>query len=319
MALISDDCVELITGSPRTDTEWEAAVVLQGPYERGYIQIIIEEWHKRSPNALLIVSTYLPPNEDVLGFLSPYERKCIDAGFLIFVFVKTPCRERWPEFWRTNFSNQNLQRLTSFAGLRHARALGIPFALKIRADTFLGRRGVIQYMRDSVESKHPLASVSPNEMMKGRLVVTGSCTITCSGVLPNAPFHIRDHYYFGYTDDLLLFFDMTDLATWNNGSGIALNPPESAMTELWMRRIGITMKITGGIRELLGRYFIVEDPHTVEQARISPRGPGGTWWSFNYSQYLREGAEYVRDVFRRADNPALTTTHTQWEEMLITH
>lgn len=319
MALAST-CVKRIVGTPAAGRLWQAAVVIQGPYYKEYTKIVIDQTLFRNPDVLIILSTYLLPEEETgqkpLGsFLSDTERELVNAGYVILVLIKAPTQEECPDFWRTNSLNRNLQRLTSFAGLRHAHFLGIEFSLKLRSDVFLGRHGLIRHLRREVETEFPLKPRSGFEgRMKGRIVVSGQGTITDPRTWVPDPFHVRDHWYFGYTSDLLRFFDITDRSSWKNGSGLTAHNPESSMTQLWIKDLGLVVDTPG---ELVARYMITEDAVFVEQIRLAPRPPG---WMFDYTRYLREGIGYLNQVYSRADTPCCVTSHATWakfyEELL---
>lgn len=300
--MIARDCILHTISSASSSSSPQVTVVIQGPYHKSFTRTCIEEWLSRNDNIVIIVST-----TTVIRFeeLSPYEKARVQEGLLVFIIAKPPDPIRWPDFWRTNHSNQNLQRLTSFVGLRHAYLeLKSKFSIKVRSDTFLGRKHVLRHMINEVEEDFPLAKEDAQTSgMRGRLAVTGHCTISDESALPNAPFHIRDHFYFGYTEDVLSFFEMR--TSWNNGAGIGISAPESAMTVLWMKDHNIKAATT---IELLSRFFIIENASFVEQVRLLPKGT----WFMNYTRYLREGESYVAEVYAAMDPPQLITTREKW-------
>lgn len=303
-------------GSPQIGIVWNAAVVFQGVYVKNRTRAAIDETLSRNSRILVIVSTYLPSDEEdgrrpIGSFLSPFENACVASGILVFLFSTPPSENSAPNFWRTNSANQNLQRLTSFIGLRYAKQHGIDFCLKIRCDTFLGRQEVIEYLRREVETRFPpIPRDESKSKIRGRIVVTGQCTISDLSV-ECPPFHVRDHFFFGFTSDLLKFFDMTDQTKfgWRDGIGITTTVPESDLTILWMKSLGIEAMDT---RELLARYFVVEDASFVEQVRrVEVGGRVGDWWSVNLSRYLAEGAKYLEDFYSGEDRRKVTTRQ-QW-------
>lgn len=307
---IAEDCIHKIVGSPQLGRAWNAAVVIQGPYVWNYTRTCIEEFITRNTDILVIVATYLPDDMSALP-LSPYELARISEGVLVFIFVKIPNREQWPEFWRTNQANQNLQRLSSYAGLRYAASLGIEYSLKIRSDTFLGRPAVISYMRMQLEKHYPPFPTESDSIMKGRLVVGAAGSFCEPHPHPQYPYYINDHFYFGHTTDVLAFFNLS--TGWDNGSGMRIAHPEHSLTTRWMQDMNIRVPTT---RELLARYFIIEDPHDVETARLDPRGLHGCWWSFNYYRYLKEGSSYVKEAYGGAAYGAIGLTRNLWEDLV---
>lgn len=290
-----------IIGSPQSGKEWEAAIILQGTYEHEYTKLVIERFVVLNPNVLIICSTY--KMED--NFLSESERALVDAGNLVFLLITEPSQDRWPHFWETNHANQNLQRLSSYIGLEYARMLGIQYSLKIRSDTFLGRHNVIRYFKEQLE-EFPVKPREEPAKTKSRIIVSGQGTISNPAFW--APFHVRDHWYFGHTDDLVKFFDITSKSTWGEGTGIAISCPESAMTCVWMIDQGIEAE---DIRELLGRYFIVENAADIEQVRVTQT----PYWQMDYERYKSEGISYLREIYATADSPGHTTTREEWLQM----
>lgn len=312
---LSASSVRHIEGVPRAGVAWKAAIVIQGPYYAKSTKIVIEEMRSRNSDILIILSTYLPPEEEsgekrFGSFLSDSERDLVKEGYLILVLVKPPIREECPEFWRTNTLNRNLQRLTTFCGLQHAQSLGIEFSLKTRSDTFLGRRGIINHLIAEVRHDFPVnpeaQDVQPQ--LKGRIAVSAQGTISNPATWVPDPYHIREHWMFGYTEDLLRYFDIrAEFTHWENGSGLSsIHNPESSLAQLWIKDLKLKVSTPG---ELLGRYMITEDATFTEQVRLEPRYPG---WNLDYSRYIQDGAAYLQEIYATTDTPCCVTSHADW-------
>lgn len=298
--MLSDISSTLI-GSPKIGVVWKAAIVVQGNYYHNdniTRSVFSHFLSSNSGDVLIICSTY--PMDIIL----PYEQSLVDAGVLVFVFSTSPSKTEYPEFWATNQANQNLQRLTSYAGIQYAEKLGINYTLKIRSDSFLGKHEVIDYLIQQT-NKYPLRD-SDSLILKNRIVVSGQGTIVKDFW---APYHVRDHWYFGHTGDLLRFFDMSEKSSWKGGSGINVSCPESALTCVWMKDLGIVAKDTA---ELVSRFFIVEDAAEIEQVRLS-KTPA---WNLDYRKYREEGIPYLKTIYTGADPPHNVTTKAEWLSLL---
>lgn len=294
-----------VLGSP-CKTKCDVAIVVQGKYIPQITSIVFSEFlNRNSNNIVLICATYYPGKEGDISFLSNEEQFLIALGILVFIFVKEPSKEDFPEFWATNHANQNLQRLTSFTGIHYAHDLNIEYTLKIRSDSFLGKLNVIDCFLSDLK-QYPPNPEKPSIKIKGRIIVSGQGTIIDEGF--KYPFHVRDHWYFAHTTDLLAFFNTK--GSWRNGKGIAISCPESAITCVWTHDIGIESKC---MRELLGRYFVVHDAVEVEQVRLT-QTPS---WLFDHSEYNRHGKEYLRKVYLTADSRSHVTTHEEWKQLVI--
>ncbi len=279
--------------------DYDVAIIVQGKYYPDITSVIFKEFINRNPGVklLIICSTY----RSEIDLPTEEENKLIEKGQLLFLFVKEPSKEKYQSFWRTNNANQNLQRLTSFVGLKYAKDLGIKFALKIRSDTFLGEQNIVRTFISQLY-KYPVFG----KEIKARIIVSGQGTI--SNLEFWAPFHIRDHWYFGYTEDLLNFFDSTPKSNWKDGEGIETTCPESALTCVWLKDMRISVSNT---KELLSRYFIVHNAVDVEQVRLSQT----LYWKFNVKSYQLDGKNYLRSIYAEADCPGHTTTHQEWLDL----
>lgn len=316
MSLIADDCIHHIFGSPLSNVAWTAAIVLQGPYLKDITRTCIEIFSQRNENILIVVSTYFPEGvSDAQSFLSEHEMSLVKSGLLVFLFLKKPGIDRH-SFWETNQHNQNMQRLSSFAGVRYAHEQGIEFSLKSRSDRFLGRQDVIAWLRRQIEVEYPLIQKTDFHVeIKGRITVPAPGTF-CEPAFHEFPFYVRDDYYFGHTTDLMRFFDMTARSGWNEGRGMKIAHPESALTVRWIEDMGISVS---GTKELAARYLILVDTDFVEAGRLEG-DPCGRNWIFDLPRYLREGVSYVRELHKvhlagfRASRPhSFLMTHALWK------
>lgn len=285
----------------------ESCIVIQGLHYGDDTRTVIRQFMSKNPNILIIISTY----EESKTMLDDWEKYLAIDGKLVYIFSHPPARTE-EAFWNSNFANQNLQRLTSCVGLKYAEKLGFKYCLKIRSDSFLGKDHVIDYLKESVLS-YPLLScrIRPT----GRIVVGSHATISHPEMEPDfAPFHIRDHWYFGYTEDLIGFFDL-DSPTWNKGRGIDRCSPESSLTRVWMADLKINDSYT--IRDLLGKYFIVEDFHFIEQCRTHVIAPDQQRWIVDMEAYRLGRADYLRQFLILLQDERISTTREQWDKMRI--
>jgi hypothetical protein len=259
---------------------------------------VLRQFVEKNPGVLIVLCTYETE-------LSEWEENLVEQGALVVITIVEPPKSDIV-FWQGNYANQNLQRLTSYVGLQYVAKRGIPYALKIRTDVFLGMREVVKYLVRLMDA-YPLTSHDVN--MMGRIVVSSHSTMSRPEVVDRfAPYHIRDHWYFGFTRDLLRFFDMSTESSWSGGAGIQCCSPESSLTIVWMKDLGIQVK---DVRELLGKYFIVEDYYVVEQCRTRVTG-GEERWVTNLAEYEKRRATYLIEHMKRVELPLLFTTHTEW-------
>lgn len=106
-----------------------------------------------------------------------------------------------PNIDKCGLGNVNYQITTTKAGLLKAKELGATYSLKIRSDLRLYRDGFYEYLKGLLKCFPVKRQNCYN--LSGRI-------ITQSGgegqmFLPN---WLQDYWYFGYTDDLINFFDI---------------------------------------------------------------------------------------------------------------
>ncbi len=306
--MLESTSVEYILGEPSPHVEWEAAIVLQGPYLPGSTDVATRIFLDRnSLKTLIIVATYLPPDEHNGDrcpgtFLTQHERDAVDSGRLVYLFVREPNRAEFPDFWRTNQRNQNLQRLTSFVGIRFAQDLGIPVTLKCRADSFLGMCHVTRYLTEKYLIPFPVRPLL-DKNPRGRLVISDHTKRKRDNMhfTQLGDHFIADFWMFGYTQDLLQYFDITSTSTWDDGRGIRLDScSESHLAQVWMKDMGIPETI--GLEELVSRYMAVAESVMVEFIWVKR--------FHDYNRYMNEGHAYLNQIFHR--DIQFYLTHQIW-------
>ncbi|MBQ7543336.1 MAG: hypothetical protein IJT02_00140 [Synergistaceae bacterium] len=167
-----------------TDTkDREYAVVIQGPVLNGFTAESIRVYRKILPKAHIIVSTWKGTD----GKLADELRELADD-----VLLNEP-----PE--TNGLLNVNYQAKSSYAGMKRASELGIPYAIKIRSDMRMYTPMVFEYMKSLIEA-FPLDE-SVSQRQKERIIATSR------GGAVARKYFIRDYFYFGATRDLLNFFD----------------------------------------------------------------------------------------------------------------
>jgi hypothetical protein len=252
-----------LIGSPSTRA-WDAAIVIQGPFIQGKTNKVIEGFKKNNKNCLLIIASYYFDTTHI----SPYEDSLIALGEMVILLVPFPPSTN-TEFWKTNHWNQNLQRLTSHTGLKYAHSLGIEYALKVRSDMFFEKENSIDYLKSTLTEFPTLPYVfsfgTPHSStMRARIAVSGHGTFNPTPSNPY-PFHVCDFWLFGFTTDLISYFDVdTKLPM--------LFAPESNLCIAWMSRMGINAIDT---LDLATRYLVIIDPLFLEPAWQHPKSNGG--------------------------------------------
>ncbi len=277
---------EEILGELKVGQKWEFAIVLQGPYSPPHTEIAVREFLRRNDaDVLIIVSTY----KEAKSLLSPFEKTtALSSGRLQYLFSEPPERSKATEFWKDNFRNQNLQRFSSYIGLRHAYGLGIKMALKCRVDAFLGARNVCKILSEKCLSIPVFAKTPSEPVITSRIVISDHAKRQRDQSARHwrmGEYHIADHWLFGCTQDLLNFFDIRD-----GTPRISIaNSAETNITERWMRQVGIE-HTPEGIAEIVARYFVVVSGVELEFVWMK------SWHS--YSRYIRYGLKHLVDSWR---------------------
>jgi hypothetical protein len=299
---LEESCETIILGHIDMERNWESAVILQGPYST-HTSKAIDIFLRRNSNLIVIVSTYKgEQTSDIDKKLSEHEE-----SRLIFILNKMPDRQRHPDFWKTNHWNQNLQRLTSYFGLRLAEELNIEFSLKIRSDSFLGKENVTAYLISEYISKYPIEETSK---FKGRIAVSEFSKKKSENThFPQICDHdISDFWFFGHTSDVLRYFDCSAKSSWDEGRGMSTQTfPESNQSELWMKDSDIPLETD--ILELFTKYFCV--PSTVDIEFVWLKR-----WHPNFELYLREGKDLVSRHYHEEKRHWKLISHERWFDLI---
>jgi hypothetical protein len=296
--------IEFVVGHINIERDWQYAIIIQGPY-LCHTDTVVRMFLERNLDTLIIVSTYI--DQRIRDIAESNVKN--HAGRLIYISVRLPSRDTEPDFWRTNYWNQNCQILTSFVGLQFARDIGISFALKIRSDAFLGKKDVCSYMRETLLEKYPVR----HENLQGRIVIPAYGKIKSEiTVEPRVCMHdVPDFWFFGHIEDLLKYFDVRQGSKWDYGRGITMQFfPESNLAELWMRQVDIPSETT--MEQLLGRYMIVADSMDIEFVWLGR-------WHPDLERYLREGHIYLKLQYHAEERHWKLVGHDRWKEFVTRH
>lgn len=170
-----------------TTTDNEFAIVLQGLIEtKDNITLETVRFYKKMcPKAIIIISTWDYTETNILKDFQ-------NEGCEIVLSKDIPI---------CGTGNVNYQITTSLAGLKRAKELGAVYSVKCRSDMRFYRDNFLEFLK-SLLSVFPVDVSNPLKL-KGRIV-------SQSGnwgqmFLPN---WLQDFWYFGYTDDLINFFDI---------------------------------------------------------------------------------------------------------------
>jgi hypothetical protein len=280
---------------------WVGAVVIQGQWHGIHTERSIKEFLARNDKNTLIIFASCFTGDP------PITLK--DDRFVI-VACNIPGPE-YKDFWRTNKSNQNLQRLTSFAGLRLAQQAGCPVAVKMRSDAFLAMESCCEKLKLIVD-QHPILHdpQAENHEQKARILVSDLCVL----IDDRNPtwwhmghFFVADVWSFGYVEDLMRYFDIRDGTLWNRGEGMPTDEhAESNLARQWKSE----MCLRGDMQllEMMSRYFVVS--HHDVALFFWPR-----WW--NYERAIRVGIE--KYLLSLPWHYPERFTHEQWLQELASH
>lgn len=175
-----------------TDTKKnEYAIVMQGPVLDDFTAETVRIYRKIFPKAYIIVSTWKSTDAK----LSEELKALADE-----VILSEP-----PE--TSGVGNINYQTKSSYAGIKRAYELGIPYAMKTRVDQRIYNPMIFEYMKSMLEA-FPLDS-RYSQWQKERIVV-----LPGGGIATH--YYIADYFQFGTTQDLLNFFDFPpDPVVWD--------------------------------------------------------------------------------------------------------
>ncbi len=309
------ECLNFSLGEIESARSWQYAIVVQGPYIRGHTNKVVQLFLERNSNAIVIVSTYLPEDSSPEELLSQEEFQLVSGGpgRLVYLFLELPSRSLEPEFWRTNIWNQNSHRLSTFAGLRMANSMEIPFSLKIRSDAFLGKRNICEYLYESFVQAYPPIPHPDTRKPAGRIVVGEySKRRSENQHWPQICDHdISDFWFFGHTTDLMIYFEVRQGSQWNRGSGITTKTyPETNLAELWMKEMQIPL--TMDLSEVMGRYMAVASSLEIEFNWLKR-------WHPDYQRYLKQGKTYLQANHEKEMRRWRLITQSKWQGYVKDH
>ncbi len=166
--------------------EKELAIVIQGVIEEkdDYTLETVRLYKKLFPHAAIIISTW-DNTKDVL--LEKFRAEGCEI-----VLSKN--------FDICGLGNVNYQICTSLAGIKRAKELGASYVIKNRSDLRIHREFTFEYLKALVETNPVEKGEIP---LKGRIITFAGF----SGQLFYTNWY-QDFFYFGYTEDLLDFFDI---------------------------------------------------------------------------------------------------------------
>lgn len=297
------ESVDAILGQPTPDRVWLGAIVLQGPYYGVHTERAVREFLQRNPSTtLVILSTYLPPVEGAINSLSEFERQQLTNprsrfyGRFICISCRVPSETEYPEFWKTNKTNQNLQRFSTCVGLNYAKKLGIVVSVKMRSDSFLALESCCLRLKTLVGMNPVISDASVT--VKRRIVVSDlGVDIDRNPEFQHlGPYFIPDVWSFGFTEDLIKYFNIDDMDT----AMPTEYCPETNLALRWKNSMGIRDDIK--FAELMARYFIVIDRD--DSLFFWPR-----WWNYQIADSTGDIKEFLRSQPRLHPE---RYTNSQW-------
>jgi hypothetical protein len=139
------------------------------------------------PGITIIISTWVDTNQFYLDSIRTLLSH--DPHLYLLVSDKPPCNGP---------ANSNLQIVSTLQGLRLARKLGLTYSLKCRTDQIFCQLSFL----DQLITLHARFRTKVANLQLGRIVV-GSM-----GSFRARPFSVSDFFSFGYTQDLILMWDL---------------------------------------------------------------------------------------------------------------
>jgi hypothetical protein len=168
--------------------------------------------------------------------------------------------------------NRNLQRVSSYHGIKAAKSLGIKYSLKSRTNHFFKYHQLIELLKGFLKNIPLFNTIGQEERI---IVPNGGTTLNymCGGPGGRGgAFHISDHWLCGNTEDLLKYFDINN-PFWNpnkdhNFNSLPLHPivaTEVEFCRLWMKANNIDYPC---VSELLRDKFIVLDNQGLKYDQV---------------------------------------------------
>ncbi|QNI83924.1 wavE lipopolysaccharide synthesis family protein [Synechococcus sp. PROS-7-1] len=180
----------IVSGKPK-NTSINAGIVIQGGVADSFtlelVKLAVRRYKLTYSTCKIIISTWDNINEEIKESLiaATHEHKDV---FLIL--------NQMPEY--TGPNNGNLQIVSTINGARFAKNLGVEYVLKTRTDQIFGEFLFL----DQLLSLHRSFKARLPKSQKGRIVV-GSM-----GTFRARPFCVSDFFSFGFTDDIILMWDL---------------------------------------------------------------------------------------------------------------
>lgn len=241
------DSTAVNTWSQSFFSQKKIGIVIQGPIkqENNFTLESIRIYKKNFNSCLIILSTWEDEDEH-------YIRRCKDDGIEILLNKK-------PQ--NPGIQNINNQIVSTMAGLRRLKELGIEYALKTRTDQRMYGRNLEMFLFSTIKT-FPL---SINCGQKERIVAASLNTFKYR------PYSISDMMLFGHIDDLLLYwsadFDesstlpISDLAKWLMTARVN----EIYLTSRFLSQLGRQLKWTvADSWKMYADHFCVVDSHSLD-------------------------------------------------------
>jgi WavE lipopolysaccharide synthesis protein len=167
--------------------------------------------------------------------------------------------------------NRNIQRVSSYHGIKLAKDRGIKYSLKSRTDHFFKHPQLIELFKGYFNTTPLFNTTGQNERI---IVPNGGTTMNylCGGETKRGgAFHISDHWLCGNTEDLFRYFDI-------NNPFWAVDKPSNFSTQqhpitatevefcrLWMKANNITYPC---VSEILRDKFVVLDNQELNYDQV---------------------------------------------------
>lgn len=158
------------------------AILLQGPIGNGYEFLFesIKYYKKIYYDAIIIVSTWNDEKPNVIKSLRRHGVMCVQS--------------EKPKL--TGTLNVNLQIISTLAGIRKARELGIKFVAKTRTDQRICKPYILYSLMDMIQLFKPSSSD-----IKYRIVATSTF---CNNMF--TPYYLSDFFFLGQIDEIEKYF-----------------------------------------------------------------------------------------------------------------
>lgn len=234
----------------------ELAIVIQGPIEMkdDFTIETIKLYKKLFSGAIIICSTWNDTPEDVLKKI-----KELDCYLIVSEF-----------FEENGFSNINYQIKTTYEGVKKAKELGAKYVLKNRADIRVYKEFSFEYLKNLLELFPIKIDVNSPFNLKGRII-----TVQGSAGQMFMPYWLQDFIYFGYTEDVLNFFDIPydhrvikdrikfqveKFGSCPNGEDISKIPaPEIYLTKAFLEKYQTINYSVESSWDIIKRFFLIID------------------------------------------------------------